>query len=203
MDIQDASGMDQYMRMITMQKQVLRKASRFVGKKPVKREPRELKVQKFMFSLLQGHMRAFFNSHNVRTTIISETYPPSTQSLSTLSKIMINDLRLETHHRGRYLLVRAATPPDKVIAIMNIVEDEDGEVVLLQVYNQDESGDFNHVVPYGTVCVVKEPYFKTTGDGGDGLRVDHVSDIVFLNPLDARIPREWRRMDELERTAEE
>ena len=54
------------------------------------------------------------------------------------------------------------------------------------------------------VCIVKEPYFKTMSDGCYGLRVDHISDIIWLSPDDERIPLNWRsQVTELEKDAED
>jgi len=48
------------------------------------------------------------------------------------------------------------------------------------------------------VCIVKEPYFKVMNDGGYGLRVDHVSDILWLALNDDRVPLAWQpRVSEL------
>ncbi len=43
----------------------------------------------------------------------------------------------------------------------------------------------------GMVVVIKEPYFKQTSDGGYGVRIDHVGDILWLRPGDERIPGQW------------
>lgn len=47
---------------------------------------------------------------------------------------MIKDL-LESHHRVSYLVLRTATPVDRMTAIMAIVEDEKGHAATLQLYN--------------------------------------------------------------------
>jgi hypothetical protein len=108
---------------------------------------------------------------------------------------MIDDLLLETHHRGNYLLLRSVTPQDRMAGVRAIVEDEHGDVLSLQLYHQEDENDSAaaDVIVEGMVMIVKEPYLKTTSDGNYGLRVDHLSDIVFLSLDDDRIPTRWQR----------
>ena len=44
----------------------------------------------------------------------------------------------------------------------------------------------------GTVLIVKEPYLKLMSNGLYGLRVDHISDVIFLPKNDNRVPDCWR-----------
>ncbi|KAK4663724.1 hypothetical protein QC763_610930 [Podospora pseudopauciseta] len=72
---------------------------------------------------------------------------------------------------------------------MAIVEDEKSEVFLLQLYHQVEMTE-DILVP-GGILIIKDPYLKLTADGRHGLRVDHVSDAVFLLAHDRRVPSCW------------
>jgi hypothetical protein len=131
----------------------------------------------------------------IRTTMVPPPYHPCVLPYAALRKVGVRELRLETHHRGNYLLVRTLTPPWKVAGIGTIIEDESGDAMQLQLYHQlrphapQETDEM--LIPAGCVLVVKEPYFKVTGDGGYGIRVDHVSDIVWLAMDDERIPSNW------------
>lgn len=93
---------------------------------------------------------------------------------------MIRDLTLETHHRGVYILLRAVTPADTMTAAMVIVEDEEENVLMLQLYNQEKELSTNGRPIEGTVMIVKEPYLKVMSDGNYGIRVDHLSDVRFI-----------------------
>jgi hypothetical protein len=78
--------------------------------------------------------------------------------------------------------------------IMVLVEDDLADVVMLQMYQQEaektrEAGD---IVNVGTILLLKEPYFKVMASGEYGLRVDHLSDVVYLNNDDPRVPETWR-----------
>jgi len=130
----------------------------------------------------------------IHSSFISPSYLPCTAPVAELRPVFIRDLQLEIHHRGTYLLLRSITAPNRMTAIMALMEDEKDDVVLLQLYQQEDESvrKATDIVNIGTVLLVKEPYFKVLGDGGYGLRVDHLSDVVYLEKGDTRIPKEWR-----------
>lgn len=67
-------------------------------------------------------------------------------------------------------------------AIMAVMEDENGDVILLQLYQQEDERNraAADIIKVCTILLVKEPYFKVMGDGEYGLRVDHLSDVILL-----------------------
>lgn len=77
---------------------------------------------------------------------------------------------------------------------MGIVEDEHGNAVPLLLYHQEDPADgkAEEILVKGMVLIVKEPYLKYMTDGGPGIRVDHVGDIMFLSADDPRIPARWQ-----------
>ena len=145
------------------------------------------------------------NLYRVHQSWVAAPYPPSVAPLGTLKKLYIKDLQLETHHRGFYSLLRVATPPSTMTAVMAIMEDEKDDGVMLQLYQQEDEDHRpgEEVVQVQQVCIVKEPYFKIMNDGDYGLRVDHPSDVIWLSLDDERIPLSWRaRISELEKTSD-
>ncbi|KAK3294133.1 TPR domain protein [Chaetomium fimeti] len=125
-----------------------------------------------------------------RLSYVPPSYPPCVAPFSELKKTMMGDLLLETHNRGTYMLVRSLTPQDRTTAVLAIVEDEKGDVLMLQLHHQVD--DREPLVREGTVMILKEPFFRMMMDGNYGLRVDHVSDVVLLPANDERIPAAWR-----------
>jgi hypothetical protein len=90
-------------------------------------------------------------------------------------------------------------------AIMVLVEDDRADVIMLQLYQQEEEDirDAGNIVNVGTILLVKEPYFKVMASGEYGLRVDHLSDVIHVNEDDPGIPETWRpRVLEVECSAE-
>jgi len=157
-----------------------------------------------MLGLMLGEVKRD-GMHMVHSSIIAPSYLPCIAPVNELRPVAIRDLQLEIHHRGTYLLLRSITPPTRMTAIMALFEDEMGDVVLLHLYQQEDEGARKAVdiVDVGTTLLVKEPYFKVTGDGEYGLRVDHLSDVVQLSECNFMIPDKWRpRVIEMVRTAE-
>ncbi|KID83169.1 TPR domain protein [Metarhizium guizhouense ARSEF 977] len=104
-------------------------------------------------------------------------------------------MKLETHHRGARIVVRICTPPQRMTAVMAIVEDEQSTAVLLQLYHQPTElvVPADEIMQKGGVLVLKEPFFKCCTDGAYSLRVDHVSDIIWLDGTEECVPSKWRR----------
>jgi hypothetical protein len=92
----------------------------------------------FLFRRVMASNRPV-NLHEIRSSFVPPAYTPSVAAPSTLKGILIKDLTLETHHRGSYILLRAVTPTDRMTAVMAVVEDERGDVLMLQLYNQEKN----------------------------------------------------------------
>jgi len=102
--------------------------------------------------------------------------------------IAISDLRLETHHLGKFLVLRAFGHPRRIQAVQNAVQDAHGGFDRLALYNEDPNLDPSQLLPMGAIIAIKEPLYKVAADGGYTIRVDHPSDIVFLHATDTRVP---------------
>ena len=141
----------------------------------------------------------------IHSSFISPAYLPCTTLIIELIHIAIKDLQLETHHRGIYLLLQSITPPSHITAIIAIMEDENGDVIMLQLCQQEDKGNriAIDIVNVDTILLIKEPYFKVIRDGKYGLCVDHLSDIIYIKRDDARIPKTWQpRLIEIENLGE-
>ncbi|KAL8823300.1 MAG: hypothetical protein Q9191_005988 [Dirinaria sp. TL-2023a] len=205
MEIDDVSNVQSWMELLNRQKAVLQAASKRKSEDPSNRKPLRQLVHEFMSSYTSTkEMMASRNQHLIHQSFVPPPYQPSIAPLVELEKVPLKDLRLETHHRGSYVLLRTATPGLMMTAVMVVMEDENGSGVVFQLYQQrdDEYRTAEQVLPQKTVWIVKEPYFKVMNDGGYGIRVDHISDLVQLSDGDERIPEIWRpRISELEQGA--
>jgi hypothetical protein len=205
MDV-DTTTIERYMELLKNQRLVLRKAKARQGQRPHDRKSRAVAEGEFMLSLMMQGFRVRPDDKNMmHSSFTPPAYLPCIAPIADLKPISIQDLQLEIHHRGTYLLLRSITPPSRMTAIMALMEDEIGDVVLLQLYQQEdeETRKARDVVNVGTIFLVKEPYFKVMADGEYGLRVDHVSDVITLSVDDTRIPQKWRpRLLEIGETAE-
>lgn len=207
MDIDDVSGTDhQIAASLAKQKQTLEAAKRRKGERPKTMKSRGLLIHEFMMMSMSQNMYRPNHKHMVHQSWVAESYPPSVAPLSTLKKLHIKEMQLETHHRGFYALLKVATPPHIMTSVQVITEDEKESGVMLVVYQQEDTeyGLAEEISQMGGVCIVKEPYFKIMSDGEYGVRIDHVTDIVWLTQDDDRIPLSWQaRVSEVDKTAKE
>ena len=206
MDIDDVSSTEQVTAALRQQKQTLETAKKRKGERPNNLKSRDLLIQEFMVIRTSQKMmyRPNHSRHMVHQSWVAEPYPPSVAPLPTLKKLHINEMQLETHHRGSYALLWMATPSNVMTAVMFIVEDEKENGIMLQVYQQENTkyGLAEDIAQMGDVCIVKEPYFKIMSSGDYGLRVDHVTDIIWLAQDDDRIPLGWApRISEVDKSA--
>ena len=205
MEIDDVSDDSQWLQLLQKQKATLQAASKRKGERPKDRKSRGQLFDEFMVRYVATKMNLARSEHLMHLSFIAPPYQPCVASLTELKKIWIKDLQLETHHRGFYALLKVITPPTTMTAVMAVMEDETGDGVTLQLYQQrdDEYRKGEEVVQVNKACIIKEPYFKVMSDGRYGLRVDHVSDIVWLPSDDDRLPLAWQpRITELEKDAD-
>jgi hypothetical protein len=149
-------------------------------------------------------------------TQVLKPYPPCILSEKELEPIKISEMKLETHHRGKKVLLHVVSPPDRNDAVMAIVQDEEDTAVLLQMYQQPNEKlvpSIQNILNY-TFCIVKEPFFKQSFDNPFNgplqtqtayysLRIDHPSDIIGLREGDERIPEKWKEEARRERNSSE
>ena len=127
---------------------------------------------------------------------VSTSYLPSVAPLQGLKQLYLHNLIRDTHHRGRYVLLKTIGPTQVILTDTVVyvhMEDAIGEIALVQF--QHRIGNHHlHVesAPGDRVCIIKEPYFRPLINGNYGLGVDHMSDFNWLPKLDVRIPQKWK-----------
>lgn len=115
----------------------------------------------------------------------------------------LSDLLVENHHQGKMITVRTITPAYVGAGAVAIVEDEWGNVEKLALYNQGDASVLS-AVEEGTVLLIKEPYYKFSGESDFMLCVDHPADVRVLRPGpdDELIPAPFRREEEFKLASE-
>ncbi|KAL2165987.1 hypothetical protein VTG60DRAFT_3477 [Thermothelomyces hinnuleus] len=167
--------------------------------------PRRLTKEE-LINTHNAHLKQQKSSPNapraVKQPVMSEAYPASTKSIRELEIIPLSELRAETHHRGKGIIVKLVSAPYVGAGAVSIAEDEFGNAVRLAIYNQPDSSILSGA-PEGCVVAVKEPYYRNNGAPDDFIVcVDHPSDVVLLRFADPIIP-EPLRLGPLLKTAEE
>ncbi|GBB90130.1 hypothetical protein RclHR1_00170034 [Rhizophagus clarus] len=111
-------------------------------------------------------------------------------SLKPNNRISINDMQIDNVHTGRFLLCRVIDKCFKLTALSTIVEDPEGDVERLSLYNwvpqSATSLGFTSVdqvsryLPVGTILIVKNPFYKIASDSFPMIRSDDPSEIVMI-----------------------
>ncbi|KAN0087063.1 hypothetical protein V8E54_000751 [Elaphomyces granulatus] len=209
MDTYDVSSLDYYLKLLNKQKKNLKAAKARQGERPEDRMSQQDLVNGFEMHLAVQQIHEWTTAPTERmmhSSFLPPPYLPSIAPLEELKQTFIKDLRLETHHRGAYLLLRSITRSNRMTAIMAIMEDEREDALMLQLYQQDDRKDrpATSILKQNDIVIVKEPYFKVMADGQYGLRVDHVSDLVRVEPCDKRVPGQWApRISDLDKTVDD
>ena len=194
MDIKNVSNESQYIAYLKQIQGAAERAARRKGQAVRDHPPSQQLISSFMMKLMANSYRLQPSENTIAITQVPAPYPPCIDSANDLKPIMISDMRLETHHRGKKIMLRVLTPPDRMTAVMAVVEDETGTAVLLQLYHQPDETivPATEILNTNMVYILKEPFFKGATDGTYSLRVDHPSDIIRLDGADDRIPSRWR-----------
>ncbi|KAF1942882.1 SET domain-containing protein [Clathrospora elynae] len=118
--------------------------------------------------------------HTIPAIAVGQPYPPCTASLSDLEPIKLGHLRMETHHRGKKLLVKRESPVVTLVArSWTMVQDGDGSDAERLEICLHKSRHGEDVLESTKRFIIKEPYFTLTDEGEPTLRIDHPSDLVI------------------------
>lgn len=170
MDVEDVSGIDRWMQLLAQQKAVLKNGSKRKGEQPKDKATRSQLVSQQM--AMHARMAIMKNDKQnlnmIYQSFVPPPYLPSVAPFGKLKKLYLKDLKLQTHHMDRFLLLRVVTPAVEMTAVMAVLEDETGDAVMLQLYQQEYQCDrkTEEMVKLNSVCIIKEPYFKVMNDGG-------------------------------------
>lgn len=143
---------------------------------------------------MTGRENTLSQDHQLRSAFVPPAYPPCTVPFSDLTKIMLKDLRLETHHTDRYLILRCIAPPSQLMSVLSVVEDECGDAIMLTLRHQDESRSRDDILGEGRILALKEPYLRRMADGTYGIIVDHLSNYKYLSMRDSLMPEPWKEL---------
>ncbi|KZL69058.1 tpr domain-containing protein [Colletotrichum incanum] len=198
MDVKDVSGIEEFSAFFQQLQVTAEQARSRKGQIPHDHPSPGMLVGQFNMERMRAIAMSAMDTGklNIKTSQVPSAYLPCSRTANELQPLSISKMRLEEHHRGKYVIVRTMTSPRKINVVMTIVEDEEGTAALLQLYNQPEESavDIDDLLPQHSVCLIKEPFFKVATDGKYSLRVDHVGDFCLLSGNDGLIPSRWRSM---------
>ena len=141
MDVNDGSSLADLHQLFEKQRLILVAASERKGEIPKDRKTLKQLISEFMVKYLRTNIIYEQQSDRllIHQSFIAPPYLPVIKPLGQLTKTYIGDLRLETHHRGSYLVLQAATPATMMTAVMVVMKDEKGDGVVVQLYQQKDN----------------------------------------------------------------
>lgn len=193
MTVYELENEPQVFELIKRGQDTLREAKKRRGQRPQDLKSRDFMYSKFMEDL---EFMESMDITNVRPwSYIEPAYPPCTSPINELRQVAIRNLQLETHHRGTYLILRSIAPPcRRMTAIMALMEDDNGDVLMVELHQQEDEikRAAANIVNVGTILLIKEPFLKFIAAGEYVLRINHLSDAIYIRGDDARIPKAWK-----------
>ncbi|KAJ4127710.1 hypothetical protein NW768_007982 [Fusarium equiseti] len=122
---------------------------------------------------------------------IGNPYLPCTEKLEDLSPMKLLDLRMETHHRGYFLLLRRVSPVAILAASSwTVVQDRSKNAERLEMFLHKSQHGYD-ILDTASELIVKEPYYTLNGNGEPTIRVDHPSDLIITELCES--PESWRQ----------
>jgi tetratricopeptide (TPR) repeat protein len=175
-------------QLLSEHNEVLERAKIHEGNRPEKGSRRRL-----LRRLESEQKRHEYRTRRKKTEVLftPPMYPPCTISIYDLKKTMIKDLRCEIRSLNSYILARTVNPAVKMDAVVALVEDEEGNVVLMRILHE-------WLLYHGSrldenmVLLVKQPCLQWISDKEYEIKIDHVSDVVIIPLFDGRVPLSWR-----------
>ncbi|OAL04678.1 SET domain-containing protein [Phaeosphaeriaceae sp. SRC1lsM3a] len=112
---------------------------------------------------------------------VGQPYPPCSVSVDDLEPMSFSDLKIETHHRGKKLVVKRASPVvGLAVRSWCMVQDPDGKETERLEFGLHKLRHKEEVLELTKSFVLKEPYYTLTEQGEATIRIDHPSDLVSL-----------------------
>lgn len=167
--------------------------------KGTRRQPRDatIAIREVTAASLMADMAASCHGQDRGETLpiltVGQPYPPCTLPTSHLQPMRLSDLCMETHHRGFKLILKRAAGArgqglSPVVQLTTrswaLVQDfhGEGDVERIDVcLHTHQHGKDMLECPLGKALVVREPLFTVTEQGEATVRVDHPSDLEWLD----------------------
>ncbi|KAJ4458326.1 putative Protein unc-45 B [Paratrimastix pyriformis] len=157
--------------------------------------PRDLAIATFDEAARHSSQIVQSSKFLIRNTLIPKSHgkaPP----IASLRPITIRECvtRCNYIHAGRVLNATIIRPPHKVVATNTLLQDDNGDVIFLAIYNLvPPSEDPAAYLPVGARVAVLEPYPKFPGNNPDqppNLRTDNPQTVVLSPPAARSSPLE-------------
>jgi len=138
-----------------------------------------------------------------RSFSLGSPYPPCSKPFSELRRVHFRDFRGNGHHVDCFVLVKLVSDAlPLVVDKAAVVVDERDAPKRMSFFGQEHNVDPGKTFTRGMVAAIKEPRTRVVGHQTE-LRVDHPSNMTWLEPDHEWYPEKWRDPNERHHTAEE
>ncbi|KAE9379406.1 SET domain-containing protein [Stipitochalara longipes BDJ] len=148
------------------------------------REPSDLKSlrsQVIYADLMSDMQPAGSGQDSIVAYAVGNPYPPCISVIEDLKPMKMDELKMDTHHRGRVLTVNRVTPVVKLkVCSWTVVQDDAGHAERLEMILHKEIQE-QDILEAGETFKIMEPYFSLGEQGEPTLRIDHPSDLVMVH----------------------
>ncbi|KAL6043620.1 STIP1 y and U box-containing protein 1 [Balamuthia mandrillaris] len=135
----------------------------------------EMKAQSSMYSL-----RA-----SVAAPFMHKTNSDGRTALKDKKPIPLRCMTLNNVHEGKVFYCRTIEDACRATALISIVEDQEGQVTRLALYNYAmQTAVPEAVLPRGTRLALLDPFYKMAMDGQPVLRCDNPAAVVVFDPTE-------------------
>ncbi|CAG8610794.1 6678_t:CDS:1, partial [Dentiscutata heterogama] len=158
------------------------------------------KSRQQLISEHEYRLNYFDQAYNENLFIVYNTYEqrnikPTPKIKFTLeNRISIKNLRINKEYHGKFLVCRVIAKCIKINALLTIVEDPEGDVERLALYNFNQKSvsqgrgpmkplSVDHAskyLPIGTQIVIGNPSYQIAGDGNAIIYSDNPDDVIMI-----------------------
>uniref|UniRef100_A0A914QQ29 Tetratricopeptide repeat protein n=1 Tax=Panagrolaimus davidi TaxID=227884 RepID=A0A914QQ29_9BILA len=102
-----------------------------------------------------------------------------------LEPIKLCEMKVPMVHNGKFLVAKVIGKPFAVIGVNALIEDLNGDVEEIALYNFRYNFDNLDWIGVGIILIIKEPWLRySSDDDTPSLWVDSPSDVIFVDPTD-------------------
>ena len=104
-----------------------------------------------------------------------------------MKPITIKEMTMGYTYRDRYIKFEIVTELDMIVSIMFLGKDDNGDLVLIAVYNYEnyygtkDYDQLSYIFQKGQYILVLEPFYKMFGSGEDGIRIEDPNEIIIFD----------------------
>ena len=104
-----------------------------------------------------------------------------------MKPITLKEMKMGNTYKDRYIKIEIVTELHMIVSIMFIGKDDNGDLVLIAVYNYENNygtKDYNqlsYIFQKGKYIIILEPFYKMFGSGEDGIRIEDPNEIIIFD----------------------